>query len=374
MKDLFFFGTLCDPALRAVVLGRRDVVAEPAVLPGFQRCAVQGESFPVLVPSAQAAVEGVVCLGLEAEDLARLSYYEGGFGYGPQALPVQHQGQTRDALVYLAARGTWQAEGPWDLAHWQKKCGPAQCRAAKDIMVGYTPDADPVPDWRRVVLGQRAQARVAASRDPSPCIPGTPQISDIKNVKITSDYDRFFKVDDAVLTPPRFDGQPSSEVLRSVFISADAVTVLPYDPVNDRVLLVEQFRTAPYLREDPNPWILEPVAGRVDLGETYPEAARREMLEESGLTPDRLIEIGRYYSSPGTLMEFMASFIAVMPLPEPGTWLGGLASEDEDIRAHVFDYEQFCQLQTKGHFRNGPLLISAGWLALNRSALQEGAL
>ncbi len=48
--------------------------------------------------------------------------------------------------------------------------------------------------------------------------------------------------------------------------SADAVTVLPYDPVRDRVLLIEQYRFGVHMRGDPRPWVLEPVAGRIDAG------------------------------------------------------------------------------------------------------------
>ncbi|MEM6579286.1 MAG: glutamine-hydrolyzing GMP synthase [Pseudomonadota bacterium] len=64
-----------------------------------------------------------------------------------------------------------------------------------------------------------------------------------------------------------FDGGQSAEVQREVFVATDAAIVLLYDPKRDRVLLVEQFRMGPFGRGDPSPWVLEPVAGRVDAGE-----------------------------------------------------------------------------------------------------------
>ena len=66
-------------------------------------------------------------------------------------------------------------------------------------------------------------------------------------------------------------------------MSSDAVIVLPYDPVNDRILLVKQFRTGPYVKGDANPWVLEPIAGLIDVGETPVEAGLREAKEEAHL-------------------------------------------------------------------------------------------
>ena len=47
----------------------------------------------------------------------------------------------------------------------------------------------------------------------------------------------------------------------------DAVAVLPYDPVADAVLLIEQFRIGTML-DLRSPWSLEPIAGIIEAGET----------------------------------------------------------------------------------------------------------
>ncbi len=52
----------------------------------------------------------------------------------------------------------------------------------------------------------------------------------------------------------------------------------------DRVLLLEQMRAGPMLRGDANPWMLEPVAGMIDAGETPIRPALRECAEEAGLS------------------------------------------------------------------------------------------
>lgn len=62
--------------------------------------------------------------------------------------------------------------------------------------------------------------------------------------------------------------------------------LLPYDPVRDEVVLVEQVRIAAYDTSD-TPWLLEMVAGMIEEGESVEDVARREALEEAGLAIGR---------------------------------------------------------------------------------------
>ena len=77
-------------------------------------------------------------------------------------------------------------------------------------------------------------------------------------------YKGFFSVEEHDLTYQKFNNEQSNVVTRSTIVSSDAVIVLPYDPVNDRILLIEQFRSGPYVKGDKNPWVLEPIAGLID--------------------------------------------------------------------------------------------------------------
>ena len=51
-------------------------------------------------------------------------------------------------------------------------------------------------------------------------------------------YAKYFDMTDVTLRHKRFDGANSAVMLRSVLRAADAVTVLPYDPVLDQVVLI----------------------------------------------------------------------------------------------------------------------------------------
>ncbi len=374
MTDMFFYGTLCDRALLDSVVGHGHADCAEAELADHKVFWVEGENFPILVPAPGQTAKGIFCRGLSPSEVARLHYYEAGFDYVTKQLSVHLNGAEHMAEVYFPIPGAWTPGLDWDLSVWQRKYGPALRKVATQIMADFYQGAVPVSPNCQHVLGQRAQAQVSAATDPTPALPGTPHGTTVENVEKATPYDAFFAVEKHSLKVPRFDGHPSQQVERAVFISGDAVSVLPYDPRTDRVLMVEQFRTAPLARGDANPWLLEPVAGGVDEGESFAEAAHREIVEETGRNAEQLLEIGRYYSSPGTLMEFMVSYVGLADLPEPGTWLGGLASENEDIRSHVISYDTLLDWQSAGYLRNGPLLLSVGWLALNRDRLRQAAL
>ena len=194
---------------------------------------------------------------------------------------------------------------------------------------------------------------------------------DVQLQSRTEPYARFFAVEEQTLRYRRFDGALGGPVLRAGFVSGDAVTVMPYDPLRDRVMLVEQFRFGPHVRGDANPWQLEVIAGRIDAGETPEEAARREAAEEAGLTLDRLLPIAGYYPSPGAMTEYLYSYLALVDLPDSAAGVFGLASEAEDIRTHLVSFDDLMALCLSGEVATGPVLISALWLSRERSSLRD---
>lgn len=184
----------------------------------------------------------------------------------------------------------------------------------------------------------------------------------------------FFAVEEQGLRFRRFDGTLSDPVNREAFVSGDAVTVLPYDPVRDRVLLIEQFRVGPHLRGDANPWQLEAIAGRIDDGETAEATAIREAKEEAGIEINRLMPIAGYYPTPGAVTEFLYSYLALVDLPDSAIGTFGLATESEDIRVHLVSFDRLMQLCASGEVGNAPTLLSALWLARERPTLRAAAI
>jgi len=174
------------------------------------------------------------------------------------------------------------------------------------------------------------------------------------------------------VTHQQFDGTRSHVLVREAFFGVDAAIVLPYDPVRDRVLLVEQARMGPAARRDPNPWMLEPIAGIVDARETPEDAALREAKEEAGLDVRHLEPAGHYYPSPGASTDHFYTYVGLCDLPMGASYLGGLPNEAEDLRLHPLSFEDAMALANTGEIETGPTLHLLYWLAFHRDRLRTG--
>ncbi len=369
MTDFFFYGTLCHAPLLRVVLGR-DVALQEAHLPGHSVFWVQGRAFPVLIEGGEGA-EGVVLRGLSAEDIRRLDYYEGGFGYDTRE--VQLRGGTLPVRVYFPQPGLWTPDAPWSLTDWAARWGKTVVTAAEEAMRLYAEGVDPVRVQARYpMMLARAGARLRAEAMPQARVRRSAGPEDLEEVRRWQPYQNFFAVEEYDLRFRRFDGAMSAEVNRAVFISADAAVVLPYDPVRDRVLLIEQFRMGPHARGDREPWLLEAIAGRIDGAETPEEAVRREAQEEAGLSLQALLPATHYYPSPSAKSEFLYTYVGLADLPDGIAGVGGVPGEAEDIQSHLMTFEALFDLVESGEVTAGPLALLTYWLALRRDALRSG--
>ncbi|GGI18984.1 gamma-glutamylcyclotransferase family protein [Oxalicibacterium faecigallinarum] len=73
---VFTYGSLMFPAVwQRVVHGRYRSV--PAMLPGYARYEVAGETYPGMVPKTASAVNGVLYLDVDEADLLALDVFEG---------------------------------------------------------------------------------------------------------------------------------------------------------------------------------------------------------------------------------------------------------------------------------------------------------
>ncbi len=364
---LFFYGTLRDPEVRAAVLG--DVApARPAWLADHAVLRVAGEHYPVLVAVPGHAAEGVL-VDPAPRGRARVAFFEAGERYALTGVEVATPEGPVTAQTFAATTPAPATDGAWDFAHWQATRQPAFLEGALEFMDAFDPPPPGgAPIWAS--LKHRAEARVRARAAPvtQHLRRGFTRV-DVVTEALARPYARFFAVEEHRLRHRRFDGRWSPPILRAAFVSGDAVTVLPYDPRADSVLLVEQWRAGPWARGDRAPWQLEPVAGRHDPGETVEATARREAGEEAGLTLGRLERIAGYYPSPGILAEYITSFVGEADLSAAGG-VFGLAGEDEDIRAVVVPLADALHAVTTGEAGNAPLILSLLWLAAHRDRLR----
>lgn len=182
-------------------------------------------------------------------------------------------------------------------------------------------------------------------------------------------YQGFFRLDRYRLRHSLFGGGESKVLVRELFERGHAVGVLPYDPVRDEVVLVEQFRVGA-LEEPDGPWLLEIVAGMIEPGEQPQEVAHREAAEEAGCVLQELVPVARYYSSPGGSSERVTVFCARGSTEGLGG-IHGEPSEGEDIRVVVLPFAEAFALVENGRIKAALPIIALQWLALNRERLRR---
>lgn len=375
MKTLFFYGTLCFRPLLDLVLEGETYEARPATLKDhavyWAQSGGEDQIFPMIIAEPGGAAQGILVTGMSAGAIARLDHYEGGFAYTLCDMQVEGPDGPALAAVYFPEAGLWSPGAPWSLADWEAQWGDITLAAAEEVM-SYMGQLSPQEVAVRFpMIRLRAASRVRAKAEPSPTELRSKWGADtIRVARRERPYVNFFAIEERDLAFPRFDGAMSPVVNRAAFVGGDAVTVLPYDPHRDAVLLIEQFRVGPYVRGDVHPWILEPIAGRIDPGETPEATARREALEEANLPIGALEHVGNYYPTPGAVTEYLYSYIAICDLPDSAAGLGGMLGEAEDIRSHVISYDRLIELVQSGEVDNAPLLISAMWLMQNRDRLR----
>jgi ADP-ribose pyrophosphatase len=176
----------------------------------------------------------------------------------------------------------------------------------------------------------------------------------------------------------RFEVLGSEEIARAGFLSLDetevqapdgsrfsrivvhhpgAVVVVPV--VDDAALLVRQFRTAV------GGEVLEVPAGKRDVdGEPPEETARRELEEEIGRRPGRLVKLAEFYNSPGFCDEYTYLF-AALHLEDLGA-ANAVGPEEEAMTVERVPFASVDDLVTRGELRDAKSII--GLLLASRFA------
>lgn len=179
----------------------------------------------------------------------------------------------------------------------------------------------------------------------------------------------YFRIDRYVLRHRLFGGGWSQEMFREVFERGHSVVALLYDPHADAIVLIEQFR-AGALAAGMEPWLIECVAGIVDEGETPEQVARREAVEEAGVTVGRVAFVGKFLYSTGACSEVCQAFVGEIDSAKAGG-VHGLADEHEDIKTHIVPAATAFAWLDDGSLTNAALIITLSWLHRHHDRLRK---
>jgi len=200
-------------------------------------------------------------------------------------------------------------------------------------------------------------------------VPVTFAKNDVEIIARETLYSGFFSMELYRFRHRLFNGEMSGEIKREIFERGHAAVLLPFDPVRDEVVLVEQVRIAAYDTSE-TPWLLEMVAGMIEEGESVEDVARREALEEAGLAIGRTKPVLSYLASPGGTTERSSIMVGEVDATT-AKGIHGLADENEDIRVHVVSREQAYQWVEEGKIDNAASVIALQWLQLHYQTLRH---
>jgi len=192
---------------------------------------------------------------------------------------------------------------------------------------------------------------------------------DVELVEHHRVYQGFFQMQKYLLRHRLFEGGWSQVMSRELFERGNAVVVLPYDPVLDEVVVLEQFRIGA-LHAPGGPWLLEFVAGMFDENEDALDVARREVMEEMGCEVAELEFITEYLVSPGGTSERISLYCGRVDASQ-ADGIHGLDEEHEDIRVSSVSFAEAMALLQQGRINSAAPIIALQWLQLNRDRLRS---
>jgi nudix-type nucleoside diphosphatase (YffH/AdpP family) len=166
---------------------------------------------------------------------------------------------------------------------------------------------------------------------------------------------------------------------RETYDRGNGAAILLYDPGRDCVLLVRQFRYPVHANPLPGRTggkrgeLVEVPAGLLNdhqaAGRSVEEAIRAEAQEEAGVAVAAPRHILDAYTSPGSVTERIAFFVATYrPQDRTGAG-GGLIEEGEDIAVLEPRLDEALAMVSRGEIADCKTIVLLFWAALNRGAL-----
>ncbi|ORT48285.1 ADP-ribose pyrophosphatase [Vibrio sp. qd031] len=181
-------------------------------------------------------------------------------------------------------------------------------------------------------------------------------------------FNGFFRMIQYRFRHKLFAGGWSEPIDREMFERGHAAAMLPYDPIRDEVVIIEQIRVGAL--EQASPWQFEVVAGIIDTDESAEEVVRREAMEEAGVEVGHLEFVTSYYPSSGGCSEKLDVYVGEVDCSKAGG-IYGLEYENEDIKVTTMSREKAYDLVKQGVIENGASIILLQWLELNYKQIQE---
>lgn len=173
---------------------------------------------------------------------------------------------------------------------------------------------------------------------------------------------RFIHLEEANIEVDKYNGGRMN-IQRMALIRPKVVGVLLYNPTEKAIVLIEQFRYSAL--EITGGWVQEIVAGVMDKTDESPAVcARRECMEESGYSPERIEQIQMFMPSVGISNQQLILFYAEVGRDDRVSPGGGLEEEDEDIKVVEVPLAEIREELAAGKIFDVKTLVALQWFFL----------
>lgn len=174
-------------------------------------------------------------------------------------------------------------------------------------------------------------------------------------------FNDFFKLEDALVSFEKFNGEMSEPARRLSLERGDSVAVLVFNQTTQKLILINQFRYPTYKNGDG--WIIETIAGMIDKEESAEAAAKREVEEEVGLNINSMEFISTFYLSPGGSSERIHLYFSEVSGEDANyKGFGGMITEGEDIKVEEMSLNEALHGIKSGKIVDAKTILGIYWL------------
>lgn len=172
--------------------------------------------------------------------------------------------------------------------------------------------------------------------------------------------DDYYKVEKWIFQYEKDNAELTEPIDRLLFKRPDSAAIIVFNTETKKVLLVRQFRHCTY---DKGPgWIIETVAGGIEEGESYADAAKREAIEEIGYQVHNVEKISTFYASPGCSTERMIVFYGEVTNADKVADGGGMLDEQEFVTTVEFTLDELNAAILNDEINDAKTVIGANYL------------
>lgn len=173
-------------------------------------------------------------------------------------------------------------------------------------------------------------------------------------------FNDFFKLEDALVSFEKFNGEMSEPARRLSLERGDSVAVLVFNQTTQKLILINQFRYPTYKNGDG--WIIETIAGMIDKEESAEAAAKREVEEEVGLNINSMEFISTFYLSPGGSSERIHLYFSEVSGEDANyKGFGGMITEGEDIKVEEMSLNEALHGIKSGKIVDAKTILGIYW-------------